>query len=163
MARNLSDRPRPADVVEQIIRVLRSLDFSISNVQAVWAKALKLTVPQWNILTTIADANEKVGLPVKAVAAALRVNSSFIVHQSRPLEERGFIRRTGSTSDKRVVYLSITPSALRELGRVAESRRAVSTSIKEEMGEAATLHTIELLEDFERCLVRCRLRLQIED
>jgi DNA-binding MarR family transcriptional regulator len=124
---------------------------------------LKLTVPQWNILVTIADADDTVGLPVKSVAEALRVNSSFIVHQSRPLEVLGLVRRAGSSTDKRLVYLSATPKARRELGRLAESRAAVSASIKEEVGEAATLHTVELLKELERSLLRCRLRLEIEE
>ncbi|PSO30275.1 hypothetical protein C7G41_19775 [Bradyrhizobium sp. MOS002] len=162
MARASTDHPRRPDVVEQMVRVLRSLNCLISDVQAIWASALKLSVPQWNILVTIADADDK-GIPVKAVAEALRVNSSFIVHQTRPLEDLGFIERTGSSTDKRVVYLSATPKARRELAKLAESRAAVSASIKEELGEAAALHTIELLKDLDRCFLRCRLRLQIED
>jgi DNA-binding MarR family transcriptional regulator len=133
MARGSTDHSgRQQDVVEQIVRVLRALDCSISDVQAIWASELKLSVPQWNILVTIAGADDDVGISVKSVAEALRVNPSFIVHQSRPLEARGFIQRTGSSNDKRVVYLSITPNA-------------VSVSIRKEVGEAATLHAIELL------------------
>lgn len=162
MARDQSDHRGP-EVVEQIVRVVRSLDFLISDVQAVWASALKLTVPQWNMLVVIAEAHEQGGLPVKSVADALRVNPSFIVHQSRPLEDLGLIRRKGSSTDKRVVYLSITPKGVRELGNLANSRDAVSASINKEMGGAATLHTIELLQQLERCLERCRLRLQIKD
>jgi DNA-binding MarR family transcriptional regulator len=157
-----SHPPQRQDVVEQIVRALTSVDCLISDVQAVWASALKLSVPQWKILVTIADADDKVGIPVKSVAEALRVNPSFIVHQSRPLEDLGLIQRTGSSTDKRVVYLSATAKARRELGRLAESRAGISASIKDEVGEAATLHTIELLKELERCLLRCRLRLQID-
>ncbi|MBP0116391.1 MarR family winged helix-turn-helix transcriptional regulator [Bradyrhizobium vignae] len=163
MARDLSNHPQRPELVEQIVRALRSLDFLISDVQAVWASALKLTVPQWNILATIAEAHEQGGLPVKSVAEALRVYPSFIVNQSRPLEDRGFIKRNSSSSDKRVVYLSVTPKALKELSRLAESRDAATAAIKKEMGEAAVLHTLELLQQLERCFARCRLRLQVED
>ncbi|MET4275174.1 MULTISPECIES: MarR family transcriptional regulator [unclassified Bradyrhizobium] len=124
---------------------------------------MELTVPQWNILLTIAEAEQEGGLTVKAVAEALSVNPSFIVHQSKPLEERGFIQRKSSSVDKRYVYLSVTPKALKELGHLAKSRDAVGAAIKKEMGEAATLHTIELLQQLERCFNRCRVRLQIED
>ena len=162
MAHDQSD-PRGTEVVGQIVRVVRSLDCSISEVQAVWASKLKLTVPQWNILVIIAEAHEQGGLPVKSVAKALRVNPSFIVHQSRPLEDLGFIRRKGSSTDKRVVYLSITPKGLKELNGLTKSRDAVGAAIKKKMGEAATLHTVELLQQLNRCFERCRLRLQIED
>ncbi|MCK1437549.1 MarR family transcriptional regulator [Bradyrhizobium sp. 15] len=150
-------------MVQQLVQVLRSVDCLISDVQGVWASALNLSVPQWNILVTIADAEDKRGMPVKSVAEALRVNSSFIVHQSRPLEALGLVQRTSSSTDKRIVYLSITPKARRELGELAQSRSAVSASIKQEVGEAAMAHTVELLKDVERCLLRCRLRLEIED
>ena len=163
MARVSTPPSRRQDVVDEIMRAIRSVDCLVSDVQAVWAAALKLTVPQWNILVTIADADDTVGLPVKSVAEALRVNSSFIVHQSRQLEVLGLVQRAGSSTDKRLVYLSTTPKARRELGRLAESRAAVSASIKEEVGEAATLHTVELLKELERSLLRCRLRLEIEE
>lgn len=164
MAPDQSDHARRPEVIGQIVRVIRSLDFSISEVQAVWARKLGLSVPQWNILITIAEAHEQGGLPVKAVAEAVRVNPSFIVHQSRPLEDLGLIRRKkGSSTDKRAVYLTTTPKALKELGGLTKSRDAVGAAIRKEMGEAATLHTVELLQQLDRCLERCRLRLQIED
>ncbi|MBY9039553.1 hypothetical protein K7461_29685, partial [Pseudomonas fluorescens] len=68
-----------------------------------------------------------------------------------------------SSTDKRIVYLCATPKALKELAGLQESRDAVTASIKKEMGEAATLHTIELLQQLERCIARCRVRLQIEE
>jgi DNA-binding MarR family transcriptional regulator len=163
MARSSADETRRPAVVDQLTRVLRSVHALIGDVQATWANALGLTVPQWNILVTIADAEDPVGISVKTVASALNVNPSFVVHQSRPLEDLAFIRRTGSDTDKRVVYLSITPKARKALSHVAKSRDAVSASIKEGMGEAATLHTIELLQSLERCLARCRLRLQLDE
>lgn len=156
-------RVRPAELVEEIVRAVRSVDFLISEVQTGWARELGLTVPQWNMLIIIAEAHERGGLQVKSVAEALRVNASFIVNQSRPLEELGLIRRKRSNTDKRIVYLSATPKAFKELARLQESRDAVTASIKKEMGEAATLHTIELLRQLERSLTRCRARLQIED
>ena len=158
-----TDPPRAPDLVDQIVRVLRSLDFLISDVQAVWASRLKLTVPQWNILMLIADAQEQGGLSVKSVADGLQVNPSFIVLQSKPLESRGLIQRKTSTKDKRYVYLSLTPKAIKELRHLAASRQAVSSAIKKEMGEAATLHTIELMRQLERCMDRCHRRLQIEE
>ncbi|WP_454650656.1 MarR family winged helix-turn-helix transcriptional regulator [Bradyrhizobium liaoningense] len=163
MAREPSGHAHSHDVVGPLVKVVRSIDVLISEVQAVWASAMGLSVPQWNILVTIAEAQQQDGLSVKAVADALRVNPSFIVHQSRPLEDRGFIRRKTSSADKRYVYLTITPKALKELSHLAKSRGVVSAAIKKEMGEAATLHTIELLQQLERCLARCRLVVQINE
>ncbi|KQT22788.1 hypothetical protein ASG57_26295 [Bradyrhizobium sp. Leaf396] len=156
-------RARPPELVEQIVRAVRSVDVLISKVQTAWASKMGLTVPQWNMLVVIAEAHQCGGLQVKSVAEALRVNGSFIVNQSRPLEELGLIRRKSSSTDKRLVYLSATPKALKDLAGIQSSRDAVTASIKKEMGEAATLHTIELLQQLERCIGRCRVRLQIED
>ncbi|OSI62497.1 hypothetical protein BSZ21_29060 [Bradyrhizobium canariense] len=163
MALDQVHHPQRPEVVEQIVRVVRSLDFLISEVQAKWASALSLTVPQWNMFVIVAEAHEHGGLPVKSVAEAMRVNSSFVVNQSRPLEQLGLIRRKNSSTDKRLVYLSVTPKGLKELGALDESRSAIRAAIKKEMGEAATLHTIELLQQLERCFARCRLRLQIDE
>ncbi|RXH25309.1 MULTISPECIES: MarR family transcriptional regulator [Bradyrhizobium] len=154
---------RAPELVEQIVRAVRSVDFLISEVQTGWASAMGLTVSQWNMLVIIAEAHERSGLQVKSVAETLRVNASFIVRQSRPLEDLGLIRRKSSNTDKRVVYLSATPKALKELARLQESRDSVCAAIKKEMGEATTLHTIELLQQLERSLARCRARLQIAD
>jgi DNA-binding MarR family transcriptional regulator len=163
MTRISTDDTRRPAVVEQLTRVLRSLEVLLGDVQATWAKALELTVPQWNILVTVADADNKVGMSVKSVAEALKVNPSFVVHQSRPLEARGFIQRIGSSTDKRIVYLTITPKALRQLGHLAESRSAVDASIKRELGETGTQRTILSLNDLEQCLLRCRLRVQLDE
>lgn len=163
MALDQVHHPQRPEVVEQIVRVVRSLDFLISEVQAKWASALSLTVPQWNMFVIVAEAHEQGGLPVKSVAEAMRVNPSFVVNQSRPLEQLGLIRRKNSSTDKRLVYLSVTPKGLKELGALDESRSAIRAAIKKEMGEAATLHTIELLQQLERCFARCRLRLQIDE
>lgn len=163
MALDQVHHPRRPEVVEQIVRVVRSLDFLISEVQAKWASALSLTVPQWNMFVIVAESHEHDGLPVKSVAEAMRVNSSFVVNQSRPLEQLGLIRRKNSSTDKRLVYLSVTPKGLKELGALDESRSTIRAAIKKEMGEAATLHTIELLQQLERCFARCRLRLQIDE
>jgi DNA-binding MarR family transcriptional regulator len=163
MALDQVHHPQRPEVIEQIVRVVRSLDFLISEVQAKWASALSLTVPQWNMFVIVAESHEHGGLPVKSVAEAMRVNSSFVVNQSRPLEQLGLIRRKNSSTDKRLVYLSVTPKGLKELGALDESRSAIRAAIKKEMGEAATLHTIELLQQLERCFARCRLRLQIDE
>lgn len=163
MALDQVHHPQRPEVVEQIVRVVRSLDFLISEVQAKWASALSLTVPQWNMFVIVAEAHEHGGLPVKSVAEAMRVNSSFVVNQSRPLEQLGLIRRKNSSTDKRLVYLSVTPKGLKELGALDESRSVIRAALKKEMGEAATLHTIELLQQLERCFARCRLRLQIDE
>ncbi|WP_158091694.1 MarR family winged helix-turn-helix transcriptional regulator [Bradyrhizobium canariense] len=163
MALDQVHHPQRPEVVEQIVRVVRSLDFLISEVQAKWASALNLTVPQWNMFVIVAEAHEHGGLPVKSVAEAMRVNSSFVVNQSRPLEQLGLIRRKNSSTDKRLVYLSVTPKGLKELSALDESRSAIRAAIKKEMGEAAALHTIELLQQLERCFARCRLRLQIDE
>ena len=161
MAGESSDHAQRHDLVGSLVKLVRSLHFLISEIQAVWASRMELSVPQWNILVTIAEAPD--GLSVKAVADALGVNPSFVVHQSRPLEDRGLIQRKTSSADRRYVYLRITPNALKELSHLAKSRGAVTEAIAKEMGEAATLHTIQLLQQLERCLARCRILLEIND
>ncbi|TYL94076.1 hypothetical protein FXB40_19770 [Bradyrhizobium rifense] len=59
-----------------------------------------MMVPQWTILVAIEDAADTAGI-VRQVSFGSTEGQSFMVHQSRPLEARGFIQRTGSKTDKR--------------------------------------------------------------
>ncbi|MCK1421859.1 MarR family transcriptional regulator [Bradyrhizobium sp. 180] len=163
MARVLtSEALRPA-ASEQISRLVRSISASLGEVQATWAGKLQLSVPQLNMLLIISDADDKAGMSVKTVAELLGVESTFVTAQSKTLVARGLLEKRSSRTDKRMIYLSLTPKARKQLDDLTETRNAFDASIKRAFGEIGTLRTIELLKDLDNCILRCRLRLQLEE
>ena len=163
MARSsIGDAQRPA-ALEKMSRLVRLLSFAITDVQTVWADKLRLSVPQWNILAVISEFDDDVGISVKSVAELLRTEATFITVQSKTLAARGLLQRRSRNADKRLVHLSLTPKAREQLDLLAEKRSAVDALIKQEYGEVGTLRVIELLEDVEDCLRRCRKRLQLDE
>lgn len=163
MARGLtSEAPRPA-ASEQISRLVRSISASLGDIQATWAGKLQLSVPQLNMLVIISDVDKKPGMSVKTVAELLAVEGTFVTAQSKTLVARGLLQKRSSRTDKRMVYLSLTPKARKQLDDLKETRNAFDASIKQAFGEIGTLRTIELLKDLDNCILRCRLRLQLEE
>lgn len=163
MARGLTGEALRPAASEQISRLVRSISASIGEVRATWAGKLQLSVPQLNMLVIISDADDKAGMAVKSVAELLGVERTFVTAQSKSLAARGLLQKRSSRTDKRIVYLSLTPKARKQLDGLAETRNAFNVSIKQAFGEVGTLRTIELLKDLDTCILRCRLRLQLDD
>ncbi|MCK1546954.1 MarR family transcriptional regulator [Bradyrhizobium sp. 160] len=115
------------------------------------------------MLLIISDADDKAGMSVKSVAELLGIESTYVTAQSKTLVGRGLLQKRNSHTDKRMIYLSLTPKARKQLEQLAQTRNTLDTSIKREFGEVGTLRTIELLQDLQNCLLRCRLRLRLEE
>lgn len=67
------------------------------------------------ILMAIEELSEGSGLSVKAVAAILHADSSFVSVQSKVLENRGLMRRSRCIEDRRIMLLSLTSEAISRL------------------------------------------------
>ena len=148
---------------DHITNVLRSLNASIADIQAAWARRLGLSVPQWNILLTISAAQDDAGISIKSIAKVLRVDPSFVTTQSKSMEAKDFLKRRTSSADKRVVYLSLTPKARRELVRVAGTRNMVDDAIIEKLGEGEISRVLKSLRSLDTCLAMCPLRIKLAD
>jgi DNA-binding MarR family transcriptional regulator len=82
------------------------------------------------IMTVLANADDRsVGLSVGAVSKALRVDQSFVGTQSRLLEQKSLVRRESSAEDARVVNLSLTDRARKQMASLATKRRELSEFI----------------------------------
>lgn len=147
----------------QLSRLVRSLSASLADVQALWAGKLQLSVPQWSILVVLSDVDNGLGMPVKSIAELLRVERPFVTAQCKTLSDEGLLQKRKSRTDKRVVYVSLSPKGRKHLDQLAETRAAVDDAIKRAFGEVGTSRAIELLQDLDNCLLRCHLRLQLEE
>ncbi len=57
---------------------------------------------------------------------ALRVDQSFVVTQSKLLEKKNLLRRKSSTEDARVVNLSLTEHAKKQMANLSSQRRELN-------------------------------------
>jgi len=156
-------RTKERDVVQRFFWLTTAIDASFAEIQEVWATQLGISGPQWNILVAVSELGEDEGVPVNVVAKMLFVGPSFITTQSKSLEAKGYMRRTQSSSDRRVVYLSVTSIAQRAFDGVSAQRTAISTFVSQELGEGSTSKLIGGLEALKNCLERVRLKITLDD
>ncbi|MCX5511552.1 MarR family transcriptional regulator, partial [Pseudomonas sp. BJa3] len=77
----------------------------------------------------ISDLDTEDGVPVNAVARMLHVEGSFVTTQSKLLEKTGLVGRKPCPLDRRVVRLSLSDKALKQLGRDSELQQAAADII----------------------------------
>lgn len=82
------------------------------------AKVLGISGPQWQILMAIYDLDHGQGVSVVEVAAKTHSMANFVTTQSKLLEKRGLIERISSTTDARVVLMSLSERAHEELPKL---------------------------------------------
>src|SRR6201996_3088991 len=103
------------DSSRQFFWDVASINIHLDQIRKHWAKVLGITGPQWMILVAVADLDQGGGVPVKDVIAKLLVDPSFVTVQSKILEKSGLLHRTESAEDARVVLMSLTEKATREM------------------------------------------------
>lgn len=120
-------------------------------------KRIGVSGPQWMILIAIEELSEGSGLSVKAVAALLHVDSSFVSVQSKVLEKRDLIRRSRCMEDRRIMLLSLTNKAISLLKSLVPTRPRLHESIRADLDRAAFLQLSNMLSD-----LRDRMRKETE-
>ncbi|MGY4314706.1 MarR family winged helix-turn-helix transcriptional regulator [Bradyrhizobium quebecense] len=115
------------DAAERLAWEIVSTSIRLDELRSIWAKMIGITGPQWMIMTVLANAEDRsVGLPVGAVSRALRVDQSFVVTQSKLLEKKNLVRRKSSTEDARVVNLSLTEHAKKQMANLSAQRKELN-------------------------------------
>ncbi|OIV38825.1 MarR family transcriptional regulator [Mangrovactinospora gilvigrisea] len=84
-------------------------------------------------------------LGVKALAAAMGIDSSTVTRQVAPLVDQGLVRRVPNPDDGRAVVLALTPAGRLRLEEVRTSRRALLTELTEGWTRDEQEHFAELL------------------
>lgn len=111
---------------KQISSAIGSLATYLNEMHQYWAKALDINAPQWTILCTIADLDRDEGTSVKSVANALLVDPSFVTTQSKLLEKVGLLKRRGSADDARIVLLSLTDKARKQMAALSPQQQILN-------------------------------------
>jgi DNA-binding MarR family transcriptional regulator len=113
--------------------------FSISNfyeeISFAWAQMLGVNVHQWMILMAIRDLDRGSGISVSGVSAKLHADPSFVTSQSKSLEKLGFLRRVNSAADARVVLMSLTDKASKDIANLLATQEPAKKSIFCDLGD----------------------------
>jgi DNA-binding MarR family transcriptional regulator len=95
-----------------------SINTHLEEVRSIWAKMLDITCPQWLILMAVNDLDQGKGISVREVSTKLHVDPSFVTTQTKSLEKHGFMRRVASKEDARVVLMSLTDKAHKQISNL---------------------------------------------
>ncbi len=105
------------------------------------------------ILMALTELDRENGVPVNVVSKLMHVDPSFVTTQSKLLEKKGFLRRRTSTSDARVVQMSLTDKTCKHLASVAAQQELLDKFVFGDFG----LHE---LSEFANRLTALRHRLE---
>lgn len=142
-------RPRideaTTDATRTLIWELFSASSHLEDIRRAWAQFLNISGPQWLIMMAIETLDTGDGVPVGEVSSKLHVNSTFITAQSKQLESIGYIKRTASKLDARVVLLSLTDRAIKTIAAFSDQREQVNEFIFGILSPKELQDTVETL------------------
>jgi len=109
----------------------RSLEVNVhlDEMRRFWAQTLGISGPQWTILTALAALDRGQGVPVKDLVAMLHVQQPFVTTQTKMLENSGFVRRTTSSDDGRVVLMSLSDKARKQIAHLSSRQEVLDKFI----------------------------------
>lgn len=128
-----------------------------------WARTFGVSGTQWLILTALFELDkEGEGLPVNAVSRKMLVNSSFVTTQSKILEKEGLLRRRRSADDSRIVQLSLTEKAYKDMAALSSRHDSLNEFIFAELNEKHLEELTNGLSSLDNRLKKARLKLLVE-
>jgi DNA-binding MarR family transcriptional regulator len=151
------------DILWQLTWEMTSINVQLDALCRFRGKALDISGPQWTILMALAHLDEGDGVPVNAVSKLLHVDPSFVTTQSKLLEKRGFVRRKPSTTDGRVVQMSLTDRTYKHLASAASQQAAINQFIFSNFDTREFAEFTSKLTALKSRLEKARLRLTILD
>ncbi|MDU0958338.1 MAG: MarR family transcriptional regulator, partial [Bradyrhizobium sp.] len=110
-----TDWKHQSETVNRLTWAITAINAHLEELRQIWARALGISGSQWTILMAISDLDTEDGVPVNAVARMLHVEGSFVTTQSKLLEKTGLVGRKPCPLDRRVVRLSLSDKALKQL------------------------------------------------
>lgn len=115
-------------LVREFIWDIISVNTHLEEIRSIWARVLDITCPQWLILMAVNDLDQGKGISVREVSTKLHVDPSFVTTQTKNLEKHGFMHRVASKEDARVVLMSLTEKAHKQIANLY-SRQVVADNL----------------------------------
>ncbi len=102
----------PINSGDRVVKALREVMHTIKhNVEQEFRK-LNITGPQGMLMKTLSHHGE---MKVSELSERMSLSNSTVSGIIDRLEKQGFVARTRSNKDKRVVYVSVTPAFKKEI------------------------------------------------
>ncbi|MET0443846.1 MAG: MarR family transcriptional regulator [Pseudorhodoplanes sp.] len=117
------------DSFDEFLWNILSISNHFETISFAWSQMLGVNVHQWMILMAIRDLDRGSGVSVRGVAEKLHADPSVVTSQSKGLEKLGFVRRVNSTEDARVVLMSLTAKAAKEIGKLLAAQEPAKQSL----------------------------------
>src|ERR1700755_2114763 len=117
------------DAIRRFSWEIASISAHLEELRQFWAKTLGISGPQWMIVVALADHDQGDGVAVNAVSHLLHVDPSFVTTQSKLLEKKGFVRRKTSAEDARVVNMSLSDKAYKQLANLESQQETLNEFI----------------------------------
>ncbi|MCP4615502.1 MAG: MarR family transcriptional regulator [Bradyrhizobium sp.] len=150
------------DQVRSFMWEIASINVHLEELRQFWAKALGISGPQWMIVMALSDLDKDDGVPVNVVSKLLHVDPSFVTTQSKLLEKKGFLRRKPSTTDARIVQMSLTDKTRKHLAGLAAQQEALNDFIFEEFDQRDLADFTGKLAALKNRLEKARLKVALE-
>jgi MarR family transcriptional regulator, organic hydroperoxide resistance regulator len=125
------------DLVREFIWDIVSINTHLEEIRYVLARMLGISGPQWLILMAINDLDRGNGVSVRVVSEKLHVDPSFVTTQSKSLEKHGFMRRITSVDDARVVLMSLTDKACKQIAGLSLHQERLNDFIFSDLDDRA--------------------------
>ena len=125
------------DLVREFIWDIVSINTHFEEIRYMLARMLGISGPQWLILMAISDLDRGDGVSVRVVSEKLHVDPSFVTTQSKSLEKHGFMRRITSVDDARVVLMSLTDKACKQIASLSLHQERLNEYIFSELDDRA--------------------------
>lgn len=147
------------ETARRFTSVIASVAVNLDEIRHFHAKSLGISGPQFAILLTIQRLDQGEGISVRHVARALHVDSSFITTQSKLLEKKTLIRRRVDAADARVVNLSLSDKARRQIEGLAAAEADLNDFVFDGISDDALQQLTTSLDDLEQRLAKASLRI----
>lgn len=158
----LGESVQAVDLAQEFVWSIVSVYMQLEEIRYAWAEILGISGPQWLILMAVHDLDQGRGVSVRDAAKMLHVDRSFITTQTQSLEKQGFMTRTVSTDDARIVLMAVTDKARAEIGTLSGRQRALNEFIFSDMDERSLRDIINKLKLLGTRLEKAPLKIAAE-
>jgi MarR family transcriptional regulator, organic hydroperoxide resistance regulator len=150
------------ELVREFIWDIVSISTRFEEIRYMLAQILGISGPQWMILMAINDLDRGNGVSVRVVSAKLHVDPSFVTTQSKSLEKHGFVRRITSADDARVVLMSLTDKASKQIASLSSRQEMLNEFIFSDFDDRALVDIAGKLAALKNRLEKATLRFAAE-
>jgi MarR family transcriptional regulator, organic hydroperoxide resistance regulator len=150
---------RSQEAIQEFIWNIVSINGHFEEIRCFWAQILGISGPQWLILMATSELDRGDGVSVRAVSAKLDVDPSFVTTQTKSLEKHGFMRRIPSVDDARVVLMSLSDKACKQIASLSARQEILNEFIFSEVDDRELRDLNDKLMMLKNRLAKAPLRL----